>query len=104
MSKKLQFIYFLRLVPRLLDESAWTEEDSQIVERHFLRLQKLTKEGTVILAGRTLDADPKGIVILEASSEEEARSLMEADPTVAEGIMTAELFPYSVALMKGAEG
>jgi uncharacterized protein YciI len=104
MSKKLQFVYFLKLVPRLLDENAWTDEDSRIVERHFVRLKKLTKEGTVILAGRTLDADPKGIVILEAGSEEEARSLMEADPTVAEGIMTAELFPYSVALLRGAEG
>lgn len=104
MSRNLQFVYFLKLVPRLLDENAWTDEDSRIVERHFVRLKKLTKEGTVILAGRTLDADPKGIVILEAGSEEEARSLMEADPTVAEGIMTAELFPYSVALLRGAEG
>ncbi len=102
MSKKLQFIYFLKLVPRLLDESAWTDEDWRIVQRHFVRLQKLTKEGTVILAGRTLDADPKGIVILEADTEEEARRLMETDPTVAEGIMTAELFPYSVALLRGA--
>ena len=104
MSRNLQFVYFLKLVPRLLDENAWTDKDYRIVERHFVRLKKLTKEGTVILAGRTLDADPKGIVILEAGSEEEARSLMEADPTVAEGIMTAELFPYSVALLRGAEG
>jgi hypothetical protein len=27
---------------------------------------------------------------------------MEADPTVAEDIMTAELFPYRVALLRGA--
>lgn len=27
---------------------------------------------------------------------------MEADPTVAEGIMTTELFPYRVALMQNA--
>lgn len=100
MAKKPQFIYFLKLIPRLLDDSAWTPEDEEIVERHFKRLQELATEGKVILAGRTLDANPTGIVILEIDSEDEARSLMEADPTVAEGIMTAGLHPYSVALLR----
>jgi len=101
MARKPQFIYFLKLIPRLIDDNAWTPEDEEIVERHFKRLQQLTAEGKVVLAGRTLDTNPTGIVILEVDSEEEARSLMEADPTVAEGIMTAELHPYAVALMRG---
>ncbi|NLL89375.1 MAG: hypothetical protein GX228_10760 [Firmicutes bacterium] len=41
-----------------------------------------------------------GVVIFEADSEEEARFLMETDPAVEEGIMTAELFPYRVALWR----
>lgn len=104
MAQKPQFIYFLKLVPRLLDEGSWTAADEEVVDRHFVRLQKLTAEGKVILAGRTTDANPTGIVILEVDSEDEARALMESDPTVAEGIMTAELFPYRVALLRDASG
>lgn len=99
---KMQFVYFLRLIPRLLDESNWTEKENGIVNRHFKRLQELLKEEKLILAGRTQTMDPKtlGIVILEVETEDEARLLMENDPAVKEGIMTAELFPYRVALMR----
>lgn len=98
-----QFIYVLKLTPRLLDEKNWTEQDNQIVGRHFRRLQQLHKEGRVLLAGRTLnESDPSqfGVVIFEAATEEEARAVMEADDAVKEKIMTAQLFPFSVALIK----
>lgn len=98
-----QFIYVLKLTPRLLDAKNWTEQDNQIVGRHFRRLQQLHKEGRVLLAGRTLnesDASQFGVVIFEAASEEEARAVMEADDAVKEKIMTAQLFPFSVALIK----
>jgi uncharacterized protein YciI len=100
--QKNQFVYFLKLIPRLLDESNWTEVEEDIIERHFYRLQRLVEEGKVILAGRTLNMDPEGcgIVILEVDSEEEARELMENDPAVKEKIMTAKLFPYRVALIR----
>lgn len=101
--KKKQFIYVLKLIPRLLNEKNWTKEDGQIVGRHFRRLQQLHKEGKVILAGRTLnESDPSqfGVVIFEADSEEEARRMMEADDAVKEKIMTAQVFPFSVALGK----
>ena len=54
------------------------------------------------MAGRTLDMDSEGfgIVILEVDSEEEAMDLMKNDPAVKEGIMTAKLFPYRVALLR----
>ena len=101
--EKKQFIYVLKLIPRLLSEKNWTEHDSAIVGRHFRRLQKLHKEGKVILAGRTLnEADPGqfGIVVLEVGGAEEARKLMEEDDAVKEKIMTAQLFPFSVALIR----
>jgi uncharacterized protein len=101
--KKKQFIYVLKLIPRLLNEKNWTEQDKQIVGKHFRRLQQLHQEGTVLLAGRTLnEADPSqfGVVIFEATSEEEARKMMLEDDAVKEKIMTAELFPFSVALIK----
>lgn len=96
-----QYIYVLRLIPRLLDDNNWTKEDEDIVGRHFRALQSLQKDGRLILAGRTLNSDPDsfGIVILQVESEDEARMLMENDPAVKEGIMTAKLYPYSVALI-----
>jgi len=102
MEKKKQFVYVLRLIPRLHDDNNWTEKDEDIVNRHFLRLKRYTEEGKVILAGRTLNeaSNSFGLVIFEAESEEEAIEFMKGDPTVAEGIMTAQVFPYSVALMR----
>lgn len=97
-----QYIYFLRLVPRLRENGNWTEEDNAIVRPHFRHLQALLESGQLILAGRTQDDDPMGIVIIKASSREEAEGLMRSDPAVAEGIMTAQLRPYQVALMGGA--
>ncbi len=69
---------------------------------HFRHLQQLLDAGTLILAGRTLNEDETmfGIVILEAGSAEEARRLMNEDPAVKGGIMTASLFPYRVALIR----
>lgn len=102
MSKgKKQFIYVLKLIPKLLEETNWTEKEEDIVNRHFNELKKLLSEGKLILAGRTLNMDEKtfGIVILEVDSEKEAENIMKNDPAVAEGIMTAELFPYRVALI-----
>lgn len=100
--EKLQFLYQLKLIPILLDESNWTDKENSIVQRHFEELQSWHQQGKLILAGRTLNMDSSGfgIVILEVDSEEEAINLMQSDPAIKEGIMTAVLFPYRVALIK----
>ncbi len=96
-----QFLYKLKLIPRLLAPEAWTDEDNAIVAEHFDRLKALHKEGILILAGRTLneDASQFGLVIFKAATEEDARQFMNADPAVSKGVMTATLFPYRVALI-----
>lgn len=101
MAESKQYIYVLKLIPELLDEDNWTEKENEIVARHFKVLQSLQGDGKLILAGRTLDMDQNsfGIVILKANDNEEARTLMENDPAVKEGIMTAKLHPYRVALI-----
>jgi hypothetical protein len=73
MQDKNQFVYVLKLIPRLNDDSNWAQSDEDIVDRHFGRLKKYTEEGKVILAGRTLNSGPDtfGLVIFEAASEEE---------------------------------
>jgi uncharacterized protein YciI len=67
-------------------------------------LQRLTTEGVAILVGRTLttDQDSMGIVIFKARSDEEARALMNEDPAVSKGVMSAKLFPFRIALQAAA--
>jgi uncharacterized protein len=100
--KRNQFIYVLRLVPRLHVDSAWTKEDNAVLERHFVRFQEATKSGQLILAGRTSEPGDKtfGIAIFEAPDEDAARKFMQEDPAVAGGLMTAELHPFAVALQR----
>src|SRR6266536_2405711 len=99
-AKPKQFIYVLRLVPRLHADSAWTKEDGVVLERHFVRFQEAAKSGELILAGRTSEPGDKtfGIAIFEAPDEDAARKFMQEDPAVAGGLMTAELHPFAVAL------
>ncbi len=99
--EKKQFVIVLRLNPKYQDDKNWTEADNQAVGRHFAKLQKLQKEGKLILAGRTLVKESMGFVILEAESEAEARQVMEADDAVKAGIMSAEVLPFQTALIKG---
>jgi uncharacterized protein YciI len=100
--KTKQFIYVLRLVPRLHSDAAWTKEDNMALSRHFTRFQYAIEKGELILAGRTTEPGDKtfGIAIFEAADEAAARSFMESDPAVVAGLMTAELHPFAVALQR----
>ncbi|WP_254871046.1 YciI family protein [Bacillus sp. Marseille-Q1617] len=98
----MEYIYVLRLIPRLHKEENWTEEDEIVVAEHFKRLKEYRDRGVVILAGRTLNEEENafGIVVFEEENEGKAEEFMSEDPCVKEGIMRAELFPYRVALLK----
>lgn len=97
-----QYVYTLKLVPRLLDDTNWTSLDKIAVDQHLSSLERLLEEGVLVLAGRTLDEDEKmfGIVIFEAETDEQAEHIMLNDPAVKAGIMVAELHPYRVALIR----
>ena len=100
--KPKQFIYVLRLVPRLYSDASWTKEDEMALSRHFTRFKHAIETGELILAGRTREPGDKtlGIAIFEANDETAARKFMESDPAVVAGLMTAELHPFSVALQR----
>ena len=100
--KPKQFIYVLRLVPRLYSDSAWTNEDSAVLKRHFVRFQEAAKSGQLILAGRTSEPGDKtfGIAVFEAADEDAAKKFMQEDPAVVAGLMTAELHPFAIALQR----
>ena len=95
-----EYIYVLKIIPRLHDEKNWSEEDRDIVGQHFFRLKKYCEEGKVILAGKTDRVDEKGfgIVIFKEENDEKAEGFKNDDPAVKFGIMTAEVFPYRIAL------
>jgi uncharacterized protein YciI len=81
-----------------------TSEEEEIIAQHFTHLKQLTEQGVVVLAGRTLNTDESsfGIVILQADSEEAARTLMDSDPAVNRQVVRAALYPYRIALMAKA--
>ena len=95
--------YIYRIQPSRHDmlESGLTQEEERIVGEHFDYLKELWEKKSVVLAGRTLNTDASafGIVILRVESENKAREIMQNDPAVKHGVMTAELFPYRIALM-----
>ena len=103
-SEKQQFSYLLQLKNEVLisDPYAWTEKDANIVSTHFTYLQNLLQQGILLMAGRSLVENPNsfGIVVFEAESEEDACQIMENDPAVKQGFMTAELHPFRVALWR----
>lgn len=100
--KPKQFVYVLKLTPRLHDDAAWNEADKQAVRAHFAHLQAATQARQVILAGRTLEPGDKtfGLVIFEAASASDATAFMQSDPAVAAGVMTATVHPYAVVLQR----
>jgi uncharacterized protein YciI len=74
-----------------------TVEETGIMDRHFERLKRLFEEGTVHMAGPALDGE-FGIVVFEAEDEGTAVSIMNDDPAVVAGVMTAELHPFRISL------
>jgi uncharacterized protein YciI len=104
-AKQPTFIYVLRLLPEYQKEANWTPEAQKVVGTHFNHLKQLTKDGVVVLGGRTDygvdNSNTFGIVVFYAKDLEAARALMESDPAVKGKVMTAEVHPFALALIKG---
>ena len=103
MSDKPQFLYVVKPARSNMLTTGLTEAEQQTVGAHFAYLQDLTQKGVVILVGRTQTTGPEtmGLCIFEADDETAARHIMDNDPAVIGGVMTATLYPYRIALMRG---
>jgi uncharacterized protein YciI len=76
-----------------------TEEENRIVGEHFEYLQRLRREGKLLLAGPSpVEGDTIGIAIYELDDEDEVRAIVAADPAVAGGIMIPELRPLRISV------
>jgi uncharacterized protein YciI len=97
-----EWLYYLKPTRLEMLTEGPTPEEEEIVSRHFAYLSDLTEKGLMILMGRTQNNDEStfGIAIFEAEDETAAREIMENDPAVKNGVMTATLYPYKVALMR----
>ena len=97
-----EWVYFLH-PPRDDFAATMTDEEREVWDVHFERLQRLLAEGTLILAGPTLGSINTGIAIVEAPDEDAARKLMEEDPVVAGGYARGELREFRVSLLRGRD-
>ena len=96
----MQFIYFLSLSGGRTTDDEWSESEKQAGSDHFEYLTKALEQGKLILAGRSLELKPTGIVILELDSEEDAIDFMQNDPAIKSGLMEGRLAEYRVALSR----
>ncbi|MEA2572704.1 MAG: uncharacterized protein QOH93_2 [Chloroflexia bacterium] len=93
-----EYIYMIRAT-RAGFATEPTAEEIEVMGRHFLYLKSLVDQKKAFMAGPCLDT-AFGIFIYEADSEEEARSIMENDPSVIAGVMSAELHEFRVSLLQ----
>ncbi|RMH27631.1 MAG: hypothetical protein D6692_07475 [Planctomycetota bacterium] len=75
-----------------------TPEEGETIAEHFAYYERLLAEGTLILAGRTLEPPFIGLMLFRADSPQAAQAVVDADPAVARGVMRARVQPYRVAL------
>ena len=69
MAEKSLYIYKIQAVRQEMVSEGRTPEEDHIVGEHFSYLERLTKQGVVLLAGRTLTDDYAGFGIIIFSAE-----------------------------------
>jgi uncharacterized protein YciI len=75
-------------------KSAGPERD-EMFKGHFANMQRLAKEGKLVLAGPFAEAgDWRGLFIFDVKTVDEAKALTATDPVIATGEMVAEYRLY----------
>jgi uncharacterized protein YciI len=85
----------------MLTEGPTDAERSSATE-HWTYSQELLANGVIVFGGRTIERTSDGsfaIVVIRATSESDARAIMDADPAVRSGVFRARLFPFQPMLM-----
>ncbi|MGP8270335.1 MAG: YciI family protein [Terracidiphilus sp.] len=91
--------WFVRLIPpRPTFMQDMTEGEQKLMQEHFVYLKDLYSKGICIFGGPVLD--PKGVygvLVFAAATEDEARSIASADPSVKAGLNRIEVAEMRVA-------
>ncbi|MBN8641399.1 MAG: hypothetical protein J0L86_06250 [Flavobacteriales bacterium] len=84
--------------------TATAEERNTYFKGHMENIQRLAKEGKLVIAGPfgKNDKNYRGVFVFNVSTVEEAKALVDTDPAVVAKIFEYELTPWycSAALMK----
>jgi uncharacterized protein YndB with AHSA1/START domain/uncharacterized protein YciI len=75
-----------------------TDEEQKIMTDHYHYLKDLVSKNKVILAGPCFEP-VFGCIILQVESKEEAREIMDKEPSVTGGVHTYQLNPMRVSLL-----
>jgi uncharacterized protein len=76
-----------------------THEEEGIVGEHFAHLLRLRDEGKLVLAGPSpVPGDTIGIAVFDVADEAEVRAIVDVDPAVVNGVMTAEIRPLRISI------
>jgi uncharacterized protein YciI len=97
-----EWIYFIH-PPREDFAATMTDDEQAAWAVHWERIQRLFREGRIILVGPTLGPTNTGICVFEAPDEDAARRFMEEDPVFVAGFATPELRPFRVSLLRGRD-
>lgn len=96
---ELKLHYFVQLLGTRADwPDNMTIDEENIMQEHFLYLQDLVKRKKVIAAG-PVTGDAFGLVLLQVASEDEARTIMENEPSIIGGVHTYKIQPMVLSLL-----
>ena len=95
--------YFVKLIPpRTSFPGDITLEEMATMKRHADYYATHFQAGRVLIYGPVMaTSGPYGMGVLNVESEAEARQLVEADPSITEGLHRYELWPMRIG---GAQG
>ena len=90
--------YFVKLIPpRATFPGDITPEEMATMKRHSDYYAAQFQSGRVLIYGPVMDAGgPYGMGVLDVDSETEARRIVEADPSITEGLNRFELWPMRI--------
>lgn len=95
----MQYLYILEPNRPEMLTSGPTPKEMEAIQGHVAYMEKLTAGGVLLIGGRTLnnDATTRGLALFVADSDAAAAEIMNNDPFVSSGAMTATLYPYQIA-------
>jgi uncharacterized protein len=95
------FIYTLHPTRIAMLTDGPTDEERALAGSHWVYSQDLLARNIVIFAGRTTERTEASYAfcVIQTSSEEEARKIMEEDPAVKGGVFHAKLFAFQPMLI-----
>jgi uncharacterized protein len=101
MPEKKQFIFFIKPHKENFADTM-TDEEGMIMSEHFFYLKGLLEQGKLVIAGPELSGK-FGMGVYETESLEEAKALLDNDPAVKSGIVTPEIYPFRVSLIRNSD-